>query len=186
VALALVVVLHAALTKGIWGPSFATIGLARGLSLLLGLSLPEFGPGPMLPTAAAVALFATGWALLRVSRQPGAPPSTPLVAMVHLVCGLGVFLYVYQRRAFHWLDALPFLIAAIGLTLPRLVESMADPRRPAALAALQWTFIGLTLFEATLVAGARDASLGAVVAGMAIALYALLRRWPFQLVTEPR
>jgi hypothetical protein len=185
VAVALVVAVHASLTKSIWGPGFITTGLARAANLLLGMT----AAGEVLrfaPAALPVVLYATGWAVLRASRQPGAPFSTVFVAALHLVAGVAAALYLGGQLYVRWLDALPFLLLLFGLVFPRLVAALADPRRPAALEAVQYGFLGLLLLEAALAAGHSGFYYGAVVGLGAAGARLALGKWPLTLITTPR
>jgi 4-hydroxybenzoate polyprenyltransferase len=182
VGVALLVALYAALGKSLWGVGFAILGAARGLNLLLGLTADPLAMHHYVAAAVPVALYAAGWAVLRASRQPGAPPSTGLVALLHLAAGTALCLY----QSYYRLDPVPFFLVLLGLTFPRFVRAMLDPRRPQVLEAVQYGFIGLTLLEATLVAGQVGVLAAACVALACLPLYAALRKWPILLLTDPR
>lgn len=183
---ALLVVLYAAGTKGLWGFGFLTLGAARGMNLLLGMTAEEFGLARGAVAALPVAVYAVGWALFRAGRQPGAPPSTGLMGLTHLVIALSLLLYQSLERFSYRADSVALLIPFLALTLPRFVNAMLDGRRPAVLEAVQYGFLGLTLLEATLAAGYGGIASGAAVGLFALALYGALRRWPVTLVVRPR
>ena len=186
IGVALLLVVYAAVTRSEWGSGFLTFGAARGVNFLLGLSAEPNGISHYGLTAVAVAVYATGWAVLRSSRQPGAPPTTPFVALVHLVGGVVVVLYQGLRGPFYWIDSLPFLLVLLSLTFPRFVSAVMEGRHLKVAEAVQYGFLGLALLEATLAAGYAGALAGAVVAALCVPLYFALRRWPIPLVTEPR
>lgn len=180
----LAIVIHAGLTKSIWGAGFVTVGLARGLNFLFGMTAEPTAVGRYLPAAIPVALFGIGWAVLRASRQPGTPPTTSFVALVHLAAAL---VFLFYRLVIGYLDGLPFAILLLALLLPRLVTVMVDPRRPPAMEAVQYGFLSFTVLEAALV-GASPPGLraGLLIGAFAVPIYVLLRRWPVGLVLTPR
>jgi hypothetical protein len=96
-------------------------------------------------------------------------------------------MFLVYRLVVGYLDGLPFAILLLVLLLPRLVTAMLDPRRPAAMEAVQYGFLSFTLLEAAL-AGAAPFGLraGLIVGAFAVPLYFLLRRWPIGLVLTPR
>jgi len=186
VAVALLVVLHVAVTREIWGAGFLTLGAARGGSLLLGLTVNAEVVSRYWVAALPVTVFVIALALIQHSRQPGAPPTTGFMALVHGVAAVAVLLYLSAGAFFYPVDALPFLFAALAVTLPRLVKLIQDPGRPAALEALNFGFLALTLCEACLAAGYAGVSAGVLVALFGVPLYAALRTWPVTLVIQPR
>ena len=186
IGVTLLVVVYAAVTHSAWGTGFLTFGAARGVNFLLGLSADPNGVSHFGLTALAVAVYATGWAVLRNSRQPGAPPTTAFVALVHLVGGVAVVLYQGLRGPFYWIDALPFLLVLLSLTFPRFVSAVMEGRTPKVAEAVQYGLLGLALLEATLAAGYAGVLAGALVAALCVPLYLALRRWPIPLVIEPR
>ncbi|HTE17951.1 MAG TPA: hypothetical protein VK689_06185 [Armatimonadota bacterium] len=186
IGVALLVVVYAAVTRSAWGVGFLTFGAARGVNFLLGLSAEPMGVPHYGLTAVAVAVYATGWAVLRSSRQPGAPPTTAFGALVHLVGGVAVVLHQGLRGPFYWVDALPFLVILLALTFPRFVSAVMEGRHARTAEAVQYGFLGLLLLEATLAAGYGGLLAGMLVAALCGPLYLALRRWPIPLVTEPR
>ncbi len=186
IGLAAVVLLHASVTKGIWGVGFLTTALARGMVFVLGLSGDAHGIARHAPAALPILLYAAGWAVLRAARQPGAPPPTGFVAVMHLLAGIAILLYQILARVYYRVDATVFFLPLLPLALPRLVSVMADPRRPAAAEAVQYAFIGLTLVDATLAGGYAGMLAGFVVALCAFGVLVLLRRWPIALMFWPR
>jgi 4-hydroxybenzoate polyprenyltransferase len=186
VAVATVVLLHASVTRGVWGLGFLTTGLAHAGVFLMGLSADEHGIARHAAAALPVLAYAVGWAVLRASRQPGAPPSTPFVALLHLLAGVALLIYQTSAQVYYPLDAVVFMLPLLPLVLPRLVRVMADPRRPAAVEAVQYTFVGLTLLEASLAAGYAGLAAGLVVTAVGLGVFLALRRWPVRLVTWPR
>jgi len=186
IGIALCLVLHAAVTQEIWGLSFLTWGTARGLTLLLGIAARHEVFGRYAPAALPVLLLAVGLAIMRHSRQPGAPPTTGFMSLVHVAAAMTVLLYLAVNSFNYRLDALPFLFLTLALALPRFVIAIQDPRRPAAVEALQYGFMALTAMEATLAAGYAGIRAGVLVTLLGVVVYRLLRRWPLKLVTEPR
>lgn len=186
VAVALLVALHAAVTREVWGAGFLTLGAARGGNFILGLTANPEVTSRYWVAALPVALFVIALAIIQHSRQPGAPPTTGFMALVHGVAALAVLLYLSAGAFFYPVDALPFLFAALALTLPRLVKLIQDPRRPPAVEALHFGFLALTLCEACLAAGYAGVSAGILVALFCAPLYTTLRSWPVALVTQPR
>jgi len=186
VGVALVLVLHAAALQREWGLGFLTWGAARGLNLALGLSLGEFGLSRYGLIALPVALYAVGWAILRTSRQPGVPPTTGFVALLHLSGSLAAHLYQAVRTYHRWTEALVFLALFVWLAFPRFVRAVMEPRRPLVAEAVQYGFVGLTLMEAAMAAGYAGASAGALVGLLALGVFQALKRWPVSLVTTPR
>lgn len=181
IGLALIVALHASVTKSMWGAGFLTIGLARGANVLLGLSASQFGLARSPAAALPVLLYALGWAILRGSRQPNAPPSAGLVALLHLGASASVVLYLSLSQFNTRLDAVPFFLAALALAFPRFISAVGDPRRGPALEAVQYGFLGLTLLEAALAAGYAGSLGGVLVAFLCVPLYSALKRWPITL-----
>jgi UbiA prenyltransferase family protein len=186
IGVAVAVVLYAAGTKAVWGAGFLTLAAARGLNLVLGLTASELGVLHFAPLAVPVMLYALGWSLLRASRQPGAPPTTGFVGLLHLGGAVTVHLYQAGNTFYQWRDALLFLLVFLAITFPRFVRAVMEPRRGFVLEAVQYGFIGLTLLEATLVAGQSGALAGLLIALFCIPLYTALRKWPISLVTERR
>lgn len=183
---ATVVLLHASVTKGIWGVNFFTTGLARAAVFILGLSADQHGIARHGGAALPVLAFAVGWAVLRASRQPGAPPTTTFIAVLHLLAGVALLIYQVAAKVYYQVDALIFMLPVLPLVLPRLVSVLADPRRPVAAEAVQYTFVGLTLVEASLAAGYGGMLSGFVVAAFGVGVFLALRRWPVALITWPR
>lgn len=181
IALTLVVTLHASVTKSVWGAGFLTIGLARGATLLLGLSASQFGLARSAAAALPVLLYTLGWAILRGSRQRNAPPSAGLVALVHFAASASVFVYLSLSQFNYRFDAIPFFVAALGLTFPRFVGAVADPRRGPTLEAVQYGFLGLTLVEAALTGGYAGAGGAILVAFLCVPMFYALKRWPITL-----
>jgi hypothetical protein len=186
VILALLVVVYAAVTREIWGLGFLTTGAARGANLLLGISANAEAIGQFAPAALPVGLLAVTLAVTRHARQPGAPPTTGFVALVHGAAAVAVLCYLAANTFFYRVDALPFLFAAIVFALPRLVKAVQDPGRLPAVEALQFGTLSLTLLAATLAAGYAGVQAGVLIALFCVPLYAALRYWPVSLVTSPR
>jgi hypothetical protein len=186
IGVALLVVLYAAVTREIWGAGFLTQGAARGANFTMGLTAYPEVVGQLGAAAIPVALFAVALAVARHSRQPGAPPTTSFVAVVHAVAALSVLLFLGAGEFYYRLDALPFLFGTLVLTLPRLVKLVQDPRRPAAVEALQYGFLALTVGEATLAAGYAGFRAGFLVVLFCVPLVLALKRWPVRLVVTPR
>lgn len=185
--LALVIVLYAAVTKGIWGAGFLTLGAARGLNVLLGLTAADLNADrywALALVAIPVMLYTVGWAVLRGTRQRGAPPSSGLVGLLHIVAGVSALLYQAVTQFSYRGDATPFLVLFLALAFPRFVTAVADPRRPQVLEAVQYGFLCLTLLEATLAAGYAGAAAGLLPALACIPLYRALKKWPVSLVLE--
>ncbi len=183
---AMAVILYAAVTRRVWGVGFLTLGAAHALNLAVGLSVaPDLLPR-YVPAVAAVGLYAAGWAMVRVSRQPGAPPTTSFVALVHLAAAASALIFA-ARSGFNrpW-EALPFLIGLVILAYPRFVNAAVDPRRPAALEAVQYGFLGFTLLSATLAGGYSGIVPALLVALLMVPQYLLLKRSPIQLASRPR
>jgi 4-hydroxybenzoate polyprenyltransferase len=182
---AVLVVLYPALTRGQWGAGFLTLGLARAANLLLGITAGEFGIARFWPAAIPVALYGIGWAVLRASRQRGAPPGTGFVGLLHLAAALSALLYLSATRFPYRIDSLSFLIGLLALTLPRFVNAVLDGRRPQVLEAVQFGFLGLTLLEAALAAGYSGFAAGALVAVFCLPVLAALKRWRISLAKDP-
>lgn len=184
---ALLAVLYAGVTRRIWGAGVLTMGAARGMNLLLGLSISDSGVMRGSHLFIPVALYVAGWGLLRTSRQAGAPPATGFVGLIHLTLGMSAALFVgdmlrYSGTQFYRLDAAPFVAALFLLVLPRAVRAVMEPRRAIVSEAVQYGFIGLLLFEAALTAGLVGAARALPVAALCFGLYGLLRRWPISIV----
>jgi hypothetical protein len=64
--------------------------------------------------------------------------------------------------------------------------AIQDPRRPAAVVALQYGFMALAVTDATLAAGYAGIRAGVLVGLLTLVVFRLLRSWPLELVTEPR
>jgi hypothetical protein len=186
IGIALALVLYAALTQEIWGAGFLTWGTAHGLTLLLGLSARHDVLGQYALAALPVLLLAVGLAIMRHSRQPGAPPTTGFMSLIHVAAALTLLLYLTVNNFNYRIDALPFLVLTLALALPRLVMALQDPRRPAAVEALQYGFMALLALAATLAAGYSGIQAGVLVALLGVVVYQLLKNWPLTLVTEPR
>lgn len=186
VAVALALVLNAALGRSAWGVGFLLTGAARGMNLVMGLAVADAWTAPTLIAALPVALYGVGWAVLRASRQPGAPPTTGFVAMLHLVAAVSVLFYLAISRFAYRLDSLFFLLAFVGLTFPRFVSAVAEPRRPHVLEAVQFGLLGLGLMEAALASGYSSFLAGVPPAAVCLCVYFALRRWPVPLVLDPR
>jgi hypothetical protein len=186
IGIALCVVLHAAVTQEIWGLGFLTWGTARGLTLLLGIAARSEVFGRYALAALPVLLLAVGLAIMRHSRQPGAPPTTGFMSLVHVAAAMTVLLYLMANSFNYRLDALPFLFLTLALALPRFVMALQDPRRPAAVEALQYGFMALTAMEATLAAGYSGIRAGVLVALLGVVVFRLLKASPLNLVTDPR
>jgi 4-hydroxybenzoate polyprenyltransferase len=183
---ALCLVLFAAVTQEIWGLGFLTWGAAHGLTLLLGISARSEVFSRYAPAALPVLLLAVGLAIMRHSRQPGAPGTTGFMSLVHVTAAMTVLLYLAANSFNYRVDALPFLFLTLALALPRLVMAIQDPRRPAAVVALQYGFMALAVTDATLAAGYAGIRAGVLVGLLALVVFRLLRSWPLELVTEPR
>ena len=183
---ALAVVLYAAVAKNTWGASFLVLGGARGLNLVLGLTAGDQGLPRLGMAALPVLLHGIGWALLRACRQPGTPPTTGFVALLHLGAATSALFYQVGARFAYRLDAVPFLTLYLALTFPRVVSAVLEPRRPLVAAATQYSFVGLTLLEASLAAGYDGFWSGLIVALLGVLAFGLLRRWPVSLLTDPR
>lgn len=183
---ALAVVLYAAVAKNSWGASFLVLGLARALNLLMGLTAGEQGIDRLALAALPVLIHGVGWALLRASRQPGTPPTTGFVALLHLGAATSALFYQVGARFAYRLDAVPFLTIYLALTFPQVVKAVLEPRRPLVAAATQYSFVGLTLLEASLAAGYDGFWSGLIVALLGVLVFSLLRRWPVSLLTDPR
>jgi 4-hydroxybenzoate polyprenyltransferase len=186
IGVALAVVLYAAVAKNSWGAGFLVLGIARSLNLVLGLTAWEGGVDRLMLAALPVLLHAIGWALLRACRQPGAPPNTGFVALLHLGAGASALLYQIGSRFAYRLDAIPFLLLYLGFTFPPVVNAVLEPRRPLVATATQYSFLGLTMLEATLAAGYDGIASGLIVALLGGLVFSLLRRWPVSLLTDPR
>jgi len=186
IGIALCLVLHAAVTQEIWGLGFLTWGAAHGLNLLLGIAARSEVFSRYALAALPVLLLAVGLAIVRHSRQPGAPPTTGFMGLVHAAAAMTTLLYLTANSFNYRLDALPFLFATLALALPRFVIAVQDPRRPAAVEALQYGFMALTAMEATLAAGYSGIRAGVLVTLLGVVVFRLLKSWPLTLVTEPR
>lgn len=186
IGIALCLVLYAAVTQEIWGLGFLTWGMSRGLILLMGIAAHSEVFNRYAMAALPVLLLAVGLAIMRHSRQPGAPPTTGFMSLVHATAAMTVLLYLAANSFNYRVDALPFLFLTLALALPRYVMALQDPRRPAAAEALQYGFIALTAMEATLAAGYSGIRAGVLVALLGVGVYRLLRNWPLMLVTTPR
>jgi len=186
VGVGVLVVLYAAATKRQWGIGFLTLGAARAANFLMGMTTEEFGVQGYAAAALPVLAYATGWGLFRAVRQPGAPPSTPVVALTHLLIALSLLLYQALAGFAYRADSIALLIPFLAVTLPRYVNAVLDGRRPAVLEAVQYGFIGLTLLEGTLATGYAGFFPGAAVGLLGLAVYSALRKWPITLVTVPR
>jgi hypothetical protein len=183
---ALAVAVYASTTKNTWGAGFLTLGAARGLNLLLGFTAGPVGVGRLAALALPVVIYAAGWALLRTLRQPGAPPTTGYMSLLHLAAGMGLLLYQAGMGLFLWLDALAFLMVLLALCFPRIVRAVMDPREGPVREGVQYGFLGLTLLEAALAGGHAGVLAGVVVGAAGFGVYAALRRWPISLVTWRR
>lgn len=186
IGIALCLVLYAAVTHEIWGVGFLTWGAAHGLALFLGLAARPDVLGQYALAALPVLLLAVGLAIMRHSRQPGAPPTTGFMSLLHVASALTLLLYLTVNSFNYRIDALPFLVLTLSLSLPRLVTALQDPRRPAAVEALQYGFLALLALAATLAAGYSGIYAGVLVALLGVGVYWLLKQWPLTLVTEPR
>lgn len=186
ISLALCLALHAAVTQQVWGPGFLTWGAAWGLNLLLGLAARDEFLGRYAAAALPMLLLAVGLAIMRHSRQPGAPPTTGFMSLVHVAAAVTVLLYLTTNTFNYRADALPFLFLTLALALPRSIMALQDPRRPAAVEALQYGFLAQTALAATLAAGYAGFRAGVLIALLGVVVYRLLKRWPLTLVTEPR
>jgi 4-hydroxybenzoate polyprenyltransferase len=186
IAVALAVVLYAAVAKGVWGWGFFTLAAARALNLVLGLTATEHGLLFFWKGAVPVLLYAAGWAVLRSSKQPGAPPASAFVALLHMAAGLSVFLYLDAAL----LDVKAFVVLLVPLfgfwVLPRVVRAVLDGRRPAVLEAVQWSFVGLTFLEMGLAGGSNGLPSGLIVGACSVAMYYALRKWPVTLALASR
>jgi hypothetical protein len=183
---ALLTVLYAAVARGTWGLGFLTLGAARAMNLVLGMSVEEAGVAHFAAAAIPVALYGAGWAVMRASRQPGAPPTTGFVALLHLGAALSALLFQLVAHFPYPLEAVPFLVLALALSLPRFASAVMEPRRAHVMEAIQYGFLALTLLEACEAAGSGGLLAGLVVAVLALPIYGGLRKWPVSLVTEPR
>jgi 4-hydroxybenzoate polyprenyltransferase len=186
IGVALLLVLHAAVTREVWGAGFLTMGAARGLNLLLGIAVRHEMLGRYAGAAIPVILLVVGWELMRHSRQPGAPPTTTFFSLAHVAAAIAVLLYHATSQFNYRLDALPFLFATVALGLPRFIIASQDPRRPAAAAAVQFGFLALTMLAATLAAGYGGIRAGILIVLLGTTVYQALKAWPIPLVTEPR
>jgi hypothetical protein len=183
---AVALMLYAAVTKPVWGIAFLNIAAARGLNFLLGISVLEgavFRHGAL---ALPIVFYAAGWAVLRASRQPGTPPTTGFIALLHLTGAVGILMYQAVNSFFRWTDALAFLVLFLGLTFPRFVRGTMEPRRAFVFEAVQYGFVGITLLAATLAAGQHGVYFGLVTAAFGLPVYAALHRWPISLIIQPR
>jgi hypothetical protein len=186
VVTALLLVVHAAVTRTVWGAGFATAGAARGMNLILGMTAMTAGLERHWKVALPVMVYAMGWEVLRSARQPGAPSSTALVALLHLVGAVALALFQANTGPFYWQDALPFLLLLIVLAFPRFVRAVMMVGSAPVAEAVQYGLMGLLLLEATLAAGYSGLLHGLLVAALLAPLYYLLRRWPVPLVLTPR
>ncbi len=186
IGVAMLVVVHAAVTKSVWGVGFLTIGAARALNLVLGLTAGEIGVIGFWTATLPVVLYTVGWAIMRAARQPGAPPATAFIGLLHLTAGASMLFYLTVSWVSYRVDSLPFLLGFLALTFPRFVGALVEPGRPPVMQAVQYGFLGLTLLEASLAAGYRGFFLGLIVALFCLPLYAALRRWPVSLMLEAR
>ncbi len=178
--------LHAAWLRRVWGVNYLWLGVLRASLLVLGSTAAENGLGYLPAPAVCLALYLSGWGALRGSKQPGAPPATALVSLIHIGAALAVATsQLFTARVFR-ADAIPFLAAAAALALPRWVRAVGDPRPAVVLEAVQWGFLSATLLEASLAAGAAGFTYGLLVALWVAPLYALLKEQPIPLVTDPR
>lgn len=183
---ALLHALHAAWLRRVWGANYLWLGLLRASLLVLGASTAENGVGYVIAPSICVALYFTGWGALRGSTQPGAPPATGLVSLIHAGAALAVAVSQLLTARLFQGDAALFLIACAALALPRWVRAVGDPRPAVALEAVQWGFMGATLLEASFAAGTAGVSYGVLVALWVAPLYSLLKARPISLITEPR
>jgi hypothetical protein len=186
IGVALLVVLHAAVTREIWGAGFLTLGAARGLNALLGIAVRPEVLGRYAVVAVPVILLVVALELMRHSRQPGAPPTTTFFSLAHAAAAVAVLLYVATSRFDYRMDALPFLFATVTLLLPRFIGASQDLRRPAAAAAVQFGYLALTMLEATLAGGFTGLRAGILVVIMGVGVYHALKAWPIPLVLDPR
>lgn len=178
--------LHAAWLRRVWGVNYLWLGILRASLLVLGSTAAENGLGYIPMPAVCLALYLTGWAALRGSKQPGAPPATGLVSLIHVGAALAVATsQLFGGRLFR-VDSALYLVACAALTLPRWVRAVTDPRPALVLEAVQWGFLGLTLLEASFAAGAAGFTYGLLIALWVAPLYSLLKERPIRLITEPR
>ncbi|MFN3648670.1 MAG: UbiA family prenyltransferase [Armatimonadota bacterium] len=184
--LAVLVVLYSATAKQIWGLNFLVLGAARLVNLALGFSAGTEMFERLLVVALPFGLYMIGWAVLRGSRQPGAPPSTGFAGLLHVAAALALLVYLSGTHFEYRNDALIFFLLFVPLTLPRFVGAVFEPRRPAVAEAVQYGFLGLTLLEAGLAAGYAGVLGGLIICAFLIPLYLLLRKWPIPLLIEPR
>lgn len=186
IGVALLLVLYASVTRTSWGPGFATFGAARGLTLVLGMTVAASGVQNYWNVALPVLLYAMGWDVLRSARQPGAPGSTALVALAHLVGAVSLALYQAAWAYFHWIDAFVLLILLLAVAFPRFVSAVMLIGTPPVFQAVQFGLLGEVLLVAALAAGYNDLLPGLAVAAAALPLYQTLGRWPVPLVLQPR
>lgn len=186
IGVALLVVLHAAVGKGIWALGFLTLAAARGLNFVLGMTAGEAELSGFWSAALPVTLYAAGWAVFRAARQPGAPPATAFVGLLHVVAGASMLFYLTVTWVAYRIDSLVFLLAFLGLTFPRFVGAVLEPGRPPVAQAVQYGFLGLTLMEASITGGYRGFTAGFMVAVACLPVYAALRKWPVSLILDRR
>ena len=178
--------LHAAWLRRIWGVNYLWLGLLRASLLALGATAAEDGLGYSPVPAVCIGLYATGWAALRGSRQPGAPPAAGLVSLIHIGAALAVATSQLFSGRVYRVDAALYLIASAALVLARWVRAVGDARPAVVLEAVQWGFLALTLLEASFAAGTAGFMQGLLVAIWVAPLYSLLKERPIPLILEPR
>jgi 4-hydroxybenzoate polyprenyltransferase len=181
VGVALLVILYYAVTRSVWGVGYATMGAARALNLLLGMTAHEFGLRNFAGAGLGIFLYTVGWEVFRTTGRRDAPPTTPFVALLHLGAGVAALLHFASSNQFYWIDALVFLVPALALSFPWFVNTVMDPRPGNVAAGVQWGFLSLTLLEAALAAGLSGIHSGILLAALAAALYLTLRREPISL-----
>lgn len=186
VAMALLLVLYASVTRNTWGPGFFTFGAARALALLLGEAVVPMALERFWNVSLSILIYSVGWEVLRCSRQPGAPRSTALVALAHLTFGVSLAMYQGAWTTFHWAEALPLLIVLFLVSFPRFVAAVMLVGLPPVRAAVQFGLIGELLLGAIIVAGYRALLPALVLCAAALLLYQTLERWPVPLVMQPR
>ncbi len=178
--------LHLLALQKDWGVDILAGALRWGVSLLVGaMALPDHASRAYLPMIVIV-MQGVGWGLLRASRLRTVPVGAPVISLMHLAGAAAFAGLVVWTQSPEPMAGFPLLMAAVMISLPRVVRAVLDGRPGFAFEALQYCLFGTALLAAAM-AGAADGIIpGLIVAALCAPLYAAIRRGPVELHRDRR